>query len=182
MRFAVLVCLLSLAASDSFAQSAPYQWVGATSVTYDGSGNGLGFVGMTSQCRADFGPGARMCRSREIMDSDTLNLNSIPTQGCWVRTEWNPFAAGRPSSNFVLGLDESGQSDSPANMTCSSWASTGGTGLSLQPAGSLLMGGCSTPRSIACCAPTPVPSPTSLITIPIGVGTLAGLSMLKGGA
>jgi hypothetical protein len=57
----------------------PYQWAGVTSVAFDGSGNGLGFVGMTTQCRADFGPAARMCKSEEIMDSDTLNFNAIPT-------------------------------------------------------------------------------------------------------
>ena len=48
------------------------QWI-HVAATYDGSGNGLGFVGMTTKCRADFGPGARMCTSSEIMDSDTLN-------------------------------------------------------------------------------------------------------------
>lgn len=63
----------------------PYQWVGATTVLYDGSGNGLGFIGMTSQCRADFGPGARMCQSREILESDTHHLNAIPLGGCWIR-------------------------------------------------------------------------------------------------
>ena len=77
-----------------------YQWVGVTTVAYDGSGNGLGFTGMTSQCRADFGPGARMCKSEEVTDSDTLNFNAIPAVGrmeslrdgsavpagsCWIR-------------------------------------------------------------------------------------------------
>ena len=103
--------LIVLAGSASYIQAAdpcslgagtdcPFQWVGVTSIAFDGAGNGLGFVGMTTQCRADFGPGVRMCKSAEIMDSDTLNFNDIPTEGCWVRPTWRGF-------NGTDALDES---------------------------------------------------------------------------
>ena len=84
--FASLLFALALVyASNAFAQTDPYQWVGATTVAFTGDGNGLGFVGMTSQCRAEFGAGARMCTSEEVMNSDTLNLNAIPEEGSWLR-------------------------------------------------------------------------------------------------
>lgn len=180
MRFAVLVCLLSLVSSASVAQSDPYQWVGATTVAYDGGGNGLGFVGMTTQCRADFGPGARMCKSAEIMDSDTLNLNAIPAAGCWVRPVFVPTGDSR-------SLDVSGQGSQAEFATCDSWKNTidgGGTwrGLTLTATGGFDTEPCDVPRSVACCKPTPVPAPISSLSLPIGVGALAGLSMLKGDA
>ena len=88
----VLVLPLSAGAQDACtvdsgihvgSPACPYQWVGATTVLYDGSGNGLGFIGMTSQCRGEFGAGARMCTSQEILESDTHNLSAIPVDGCW---------------------------------------------------------------------------------------------------
>ena len=85
--------LMILAATAHHAQAAdPYQWVGYTTTAFDGSGNGFGFTLMTSACRADFGPGARMCKSSEYMDSDTLNPSGIPVDGAWLRPSWRGFA------------------------------------------------------------------------------------------
>lgn len=165
----------------------PYQWVGVTSVAFTGDGNGLGFVGMTTQCRADFGPGARMCRSEEVLDSDTLNPNAIPAQGCWLRPSWRPFS-GLASANSDRAFDESGLAGivGPATgldqMTCLSWAVADGAyrGLTLYAAGNFGAQSCSVARPAACCRPTPVPSPTSSLSIPIGAAGLLGLSMLRG--
>lgn len=164
--------------------SCPYQWVGVTTVVYDGSGNGLGFVGMTSQCRADFGAGARMCKSAELMDSDTLNFNAIPEDGCWVRPVLNPFASGATSTTT---LDASGVSaaggPTGGNQSCRGWSTAADTarGLMLRPEGGFDTQPCDVARPIACCKPTPVPAPTSSLSLPIGAGALAGLASLKGG-
>lgn len=182
----LLPLLLLIVGSPAHAQN-PYQWVGATSVSFTGDGNGLGFVGMTTQCRADFGPGARMCKSEEIMDSDTLNLNGIPEQGCWVRPSWRSGASA---------LDESGAESTGTMMSCGGWTrSTGATsGLVLLPGGGLntvvpvgpadevVPVLCSTARPVACCKPFPVAEPQASMMLPTGVGVLAMLSMMKGGA
>lgn len=195
MRHAVFIAVLLLMPAALFAQTTdpctadggihlgspacPYQWVGNTSTLYDGSGNGLGFVGMTSQCRAEFGAGARMCRSSEILDSDTLNLNAIPEVGCWVRPTFRP--TGRSGE-----VDESGRTgDAETVLSCVAWSTTGSNvrGLVLRADGSFSGSGttasCDIPRSVACCAPTPVPAPTS--SLPLGVGGLAALAVLRGG-
>lgn len=200
MRFLVLLVAL-LAAPAAYSQSVsnpcagfgqgssacPYQWVGATSVAFTGNGNGLGFVGMTTQCRADFGPGARMCQSSEVLESDTLNLNAIPAAGCWVRPSWRPVASG--SSGDILGLDESGQAwDARVRMTCSAWTATGEgssgpvTGLVLSVNGGIEPAACISARPVACCKPIAVGEPQASLMLPTGVGILALLSMLKGGA
>ena len=95
MRLMLIIpaALMILAASAAQAQATnPYQWVGFTTTTFDGSGNGFGVTSMTTQCRADFGPGARMCKSSEYMDSDTLNPSGIPEDGAWLRPSWRGFA------------------------------------------------------------------------------------------
>jgi len=196
MARALLLALLTLFAATASAQfdpscgttaatMCPYQWVGATSIAFDGSGNGLGFVGMTTQCRADFGPGARMCTSEEILQSDTLNLNDIPSQGCWLRPVFQPVA----SSSSGLSLDATGtSSDEPGigqseeDLACQSWSTTetGREGLVLLEAGSFRIQSCEAPRPVACCKPTPIPTPTSSLGVPIGALGLVGLSMLRG--
>ncbi|MEZ4330443.1 MAG: hypothetical protein R3F35_01720 [Myxococcota bacterium] len=177
--------VLTVLVVPSIASAAdPYQWVGATSVAFTGDGNGLGFVGMTTQCRADFGAGARMCASKDILESDTLNPNEIPAQGCWVRPSWAPNGQGF--------LDESGSATSAASMTCFGWMSNnpGVYGLALSPTGSLGWfphpnsepNACSQARPVACCKPTPVPAPSASLSIPVGTMGLVWLSMLKGAA
>ena len=59
MRFLLILsfALLILAATASRTQAAdPYQWVSYTTQTFDGAGNGYGFDGMTTQCRAECRP------------------------------------------------------------------------------------------------------------------------------
>lgn len=176
-RFALTV-LLILFAQPALAAD-PYQWVGTTSVTF--TGNGLGFVGMTTQCRADFGPGARMCTSKEILESDTLNLIASPPQGCWIRPSWT-HANG-------LFLDEAGSWDNDS-MSCRGWSTKlGGRGLVLMSTGGIGVNDgtsnsnpftCDQARPVACCKPLAVGEPQGSPLLPTGVGVLAGLFMLRG--
>jgi hypothetical protein len=135
---------------------------------------------MTSQCRAEFGGGARMCTSQEILDSDTHNFNAIPTTGCWIRPVFQPFQNG---GNIPLALDASGsQPREPTELTCLAWS--GGhpsvSGLTLDANGAFLSTPCDVPRAVACCKPTPVPAPSASLSLPIGTMGLLRLSMLKG--
>lgn len=201
MRSLVLVlALFLLAAVSAHAQatgtcasqyvgspSCPYQWAGTTSVAFTGDGNGLGFTGMTTQCRADFGPGARMCKSEEVMDSDTLNPNSLPASGCWLRPSWRPIASSSTSADG-LGLDETGMTRAPSDMSCVGWTIGGGgiitsqRGLILGPPGSNNLGACTQARPAACCKPIAVGEPQASVMFRAGVGVIAMLSMMKGGA
>jgi len=172
LRSIVIAFALFLTASTAYSQgnactvnfgahigspACPYQWVGATSISFDGSGNGLGFVGMTTQCRADFGPGARMCTSKEIMESDTLDPNAIPAEGCWVR----PVLLSIAWQTDVSGAKELAGD----GMSCHGWSfsSSGLKGLRLTSAGGFDSRGlgsrCSQVLPIACCKPTPIPVP-----------------------
>jgi hypothetical protein len=186
MRFGWLL-LLSLFAFPAAAQSDPYQWVGFTPVAFTGDGNGLGFIGMTTQCRADFGAGSRMCTSEEFLLSDTLNPNAIPTAGAWIRPSWNPHSSEGLFGTDVVGLDETGvYGDASKHLTCRGWTtkSSGNSGLVVANQPGITIGGfengqCTEARPVACCKPTPVPAPTSSLSLPIGAGALAGLSMVK---
>ena len=180
MRYLLILsaAFLILAASGAQAQAAdPYQWVGFTTTTFDGSGNGFGFTLMTAQCRADFGPGARMCKSSEYMDSDTLNPSGIPVDGAWLRPSWRGF-----SGTGGIALDESGvRGEVGSNLSCQSWtAVSDNNGLTVTPGGSFAQDICATARPVACCKPTPVPTPSASLSLPIGALGLVGLSMLKG--
>jgi hypothetical protein len=204
MRFLPLAALLFFIPLSAGAQDActadfgthigspacPYQWVGATTVRFDGSGqfelNGgvrVGFVGMTSQCRAEFGPGARMCRSGDILSSDTLNLNGIPQNGCWIA----PSLVG---GNYGYQLDATGgavegqfntSGNTKTTLSCDGWRLGGSPyrGMSLLENGSFYASECATYRAVACCKPQPVPAPTSSLMLPIGVSGLAALSLIK---
>lgn len=184
MRFVLSFLLALFAAGSAQAQAAgscdpqyvgslscPYQWVGVTSVAFDGDGNGQGFVGMTSQCRDDFGPGARMCRSDEILRSDTVNPNA-GAGGCWVRPTYQP--------GFVAGVLDSSGANSNGLLACNGWRSGGTTGLTLT-AGGFIAAACADARPVACCKPIAVAEPQASIMLPTGVGVLAGLSMRKSG-
>lgn len=160
--------------------SCPYQWVGATTVSFTGDGNGLGFVGMTTQCRADFGPGSRMCTSSEIINSDTLNPNSIPAQGCWVK----PSPRLGDASALAL-LDDSGIRHQYYDLNCLGWRSSSSNfGLTLTSDGVLISAepaaSCSAAKPIACCKPIAVGEPQASMMLPAGVGVLAALSSLRG--
>lgn len=180
MRLAILLAPALLLSAPALAQTDPYQWVGNTTTLYDGAGNGLGFVGMTSQCRAEFGAGARMCTSQEILESDTLNFNAFAPSGCWVRPIYQPHGNG---TGTVSTLDASGRGQNggfgsnDGTMSCQGWSATIQYGLSVNAAGGFEPALCSQTRAIACCSPTPVPGPTS--SLPIGTLGIAVLASLR---
>jgi hypothetical protein len=177
MRTAMFAALFILTAATASAQSDPYMWVGATTTTFTGDGNGGGFVAMTTQCRTDYGATARMCSSQEILESLTLDLAAIPAAGCWIRpiseATLNGYVQDVP--NVLAG-------------SCEGWknAQSNWFGLVLLDTGGLEGGEnngalCSVPRSVACCKPTPIPEPQASLGLPIGAVTLAALSIVKGG-
>ena len=145
-----------------------------------GSGNGFGFVGMTTACRADFGPGARMCKSSEYMDSDTLNPIGIPVNGAWLRPSWRGFAKPTTSFDAVRALDESGVQAQPVDLTCKNWLNNFDRGLILA-SGGFSSGTCDVQRPVTCCAPVPVAEPSASLALPLGTAWLAGLAAMKGG-
>ncbi len=137
--------------------SYPYQWVGATSVAYTGNGNGIGLLGMSTQCRADFGPGARMCSSAEILDSDTLNPSALGT-ACWVRPTYQPGYQG--VADLSGANPENGSGDLGA-YACSGWtrSDSGLWGLTLTANGGVGPGRCDIAKPVACCKPIAVGGP-----------------------
>lgn len=169
----------SCAPSDVGSPSCPYQWAGVTSVAFTGDGNGLGLVGMTTQCRADFGPGARMCSSLEVLKSDSLNFGSIPATGCWIRPV---IAHGAAKETDISGVAE----DGGRGISCRGWqaASSGIDGLVLTSGGGLwaYTFNCAVARPVACCKPIAVGEPQASMMLPTGVGMLAMWSMMRGGA
>ena len=201
MRFltlAALLCFIPLSAGAQDACTAdfgthigspacPYQWVGVTAARFNGGGGfepdgavRVGFIGMSSQCRAEFGPGARMCRSEDVLGSDTLNLNDIPDPvGCWVApslvTAFDGYHVDATGSNLGNSLG--------GGSSCGGWQNSGSSiyqgGLYLNRSGGFGWGRCDSFRGVACCKPQPVPSPTSSLMLPIGVSGLAALSLIK---
>lgn len=143
------------AAQNVGSPSCPYQWVGVTSVAYTGNGNGFGLLAMSAQCRADFGPGARMCSSAEVLDSDTLSLSVLGT-ACWVRPTYQPGYQGVAD----LSGAEGGSPDFGA-FSCSGWTSSNGgsIGLTLAADGGFGPGLCANAKPVACCKPIAVGGP-----------------------
>ena len=73
MRRMLVSVLVLLSSSMSIAHEAgTYQWVGQTTTPLVGT---AGFLTLTTQCRTDFGPGARMCTGAEIQGSSTLEVD-----------------------------------------------------------------------------------------------------------
>jgi hypothetical protein len=188
--FAFAVVLLSAASAHAQAlgsctpeligsPSCPYQWVGFTSVSYvyDSSNpETFGFAMLTAQCRADFGPGTRMCTSEEVLSSDTLNPAAIPSSGAWLRPTW---VGGTPT-------DESGRTSNQGfeALSCGGWFGNN-TGLTLLPGGKFGTAGCSitngTPLPATCCKPIAVGEPQASMMLPAGIGALAVISAFRVG-
>ena len=124
---------------------------------------------MTRQCAMEFGEvgATRMCTSSEI-----LNTATVP-QGlageAWVRPSWQPTGG-------QFTLDDSGQANDPAHLTCEGWSATDMWGLSVDGSGSFdNLSRCDAPRAIACCHPVVVPEPTAAVGLGAGAAALAAL-------
>jgi len=177
----VITASFAFSASSVHAQAAdPYQWVGTTTQTFNGNS---GFLSMTTACRADFGAGARMCSTVEILESTTLTPN---VEECWVRPVFQPIGNGSLS---VMVLDATGVyldgqdgGTQPQNFTCNGWtnASSSRNGLVLRVSGGFEIKQCGGNRPVACCAPIPVPEPNASLAIPTGVLGMVLLSSIRG--
>ena len=116
---------------------APLDCVGCSTEVGSGSTGVGGFGGI---CRDEFGPGARMCKSTEILDSTTLP-DSGALMRCWVRPVFQPLARDAGTDPEPVVLDASGQDNftSPGltrgSLSCSGWASSKNTleGLLVNP-------------------------------------------------
>ena len=124
-----------------------YQLIGYSEEWYQGN---FGLLKMTRVCDREFGEGARMCSSVEVMES--TGQVPLPGVGAWVR----PVLVGDPYRH----TDASGVSAiSPEHgISCDGWTSDSldfRGGLLLASNGGFRLTFCYSPYSIACCAPMP---------------------------
>jgi hypothetical protein len=141
-----LVLLLSTTASAH--DLGTYQWVGQTKTPLAGT---AGFLTLTTQCRTDFGPGARMCTGAEIQGSSTLEVDGIAEAGCWVRPE-TLSVVGASLDRTGLVLSGGGGPD------CGQWTA-GGRGLVFGHDGRFSVELRDEERPVACCMPVSAPKP-----------------------
>jgi hypothetical protein len=180
LRSAVITAFIVISAASVQAQATdPYQWVGTTTQRFNGNG---GFLSMTTACRDDFGLGARMCSTVEILESIMLTPN---IDECWVRPIFQPIGNGL-SSTVVLDatgvyLDGVSGGEQPKDFTCNGWTTNNSSrnGLVLKVSGGFQVKGCGGNRPVACCAPIPVAEPSASLSIPTGVLGLALLSISR---
>ena len=148
MRRMLVSVLVLLSSSMSIAHEAgTYQWVGQTTTPLVGT---AGFLTLTTQCRTDFGPGARMCTGAEIQGSSTLEVDGIAEAGCWVRPE--------PLTAAGVSLDRTGIITG-ASPNCGQWTTSGTNGLIFTHDGRFDLGQCDEARPVACCMPVFAPKP-----------------------
>lgn len=146
MRKLICGLVLILSTTATAHEAGTYQWVGQTTMPLAGT---AGFLTLTTQCRTDFGPGARMCTGAEIQGSSTLEVNGIAAEGCWARPEAIAFSSGgallEKTGMVIFGVPDCGQ-----------W-STGGSGFTLRNDGRFGISSCDELLPVACCAPASSP-------------------------
>lgn len=160
MKCTVLASLVSFAlGTAAHAQTNPYQLVGFTSATFTGD---TGVLGFTQSCQAQFGAAARMCTSLEV--SQTVVVPSGLSGDAWV-------------------LPRADVASATENESCNGWSAQSGaqgsiTGLAVDASGGFPGGRCDIARSVSCCAPVPLPEPTS--SLMQGTGALVVGMLAKG--
>lgn len=174
-RIALALALLAMLSipTPAWAQTtcSPAQLVGFTATTLPGD---AGVLATTAQCQIDFGVTARMCESREVLE--TVVVPALVPAEAWILPSFQPIGSGDVAG---LALDASGRSARPDRLTCDGWSSTAPTGLVIDEAGRFRTGSCSTPRAIACCAPVALPEPSSAVSLGAGGAALAALARLR---
>ena len=127
------------------AASRAFRFVGVTTTTFDGSGNGGGWLAMTRACAADF-PGSRMAFSDEIRS--TLNPPDIPAIA-WIQPRFTIVDV----RGFLF--DATGNQFRSLSYDCGSWTSNlAGTGGGIvTPSGGIGLHGCFNVAPVACAAP-----------------------------
>ena len=125
-----------------------WQFVGVTEATFDGSGNGGGFIAMTRACASEF-PGGRILGVHELME--TANPPTV-LERAWVQpTRIANFGTGS------VWWDDYGNNLQvySTSASCSNWrvASSPHTGATLDPNGSISWDSCNEVNRVACSAP-----------------------------
>ena len=145
LRFVTLVSLAL--ATTAHAQTHPFQLVGFTTNTVVGD---AGVLQMSRECWLEFGDGARMCTSVEVMETTALPGQSGSPPG-WVRPVYAPHRGTGylDASGYKAGL----------TVTCEGWATLVGSGMAVSPTGAFSARACNALTPVACCAPTPIPEP-----------------------
>jgi hypothetical protein len=168
----ILGLLISLTAAAAHAQAAdPYQLVGFSTNSVFGD---EGVIEMGIECQADFGWGARMCASTEVME--TVVFPQGLAGDAWIQPAYKGFGFGGSGSSYRV-LEASGRVNS-SGMNCNGWTGTTGTGLSVSNVGGFSEAGCAIARPVACCQPIPISEPPTSMLQGTGVAALALLAAL----
>lgn len=122
------------------------QYVGNSAITTKG---GAGVAALTGLCFDEFGAGARICTSEEVLLSTEplpVDANADPQ---WVLAT---FVSGA----FKI-FDTSGIEGQPHTLSCLGWRSNSSSyqGLTVSDVGSFERKGCNVLRQVACCQVVP---------------------------
>ena len=176
-----IVAALVLAASAHAQTTDPYQLVGFTTSTSTGD---AGVLNLTLSCQTDFGPPARMCTSVEILE--TVVVPTGLTGDAWVRPVYQPHQWDPPGPGVINTLDASGTHPSgfggdADNLSCiSTPPGVVGRGLTVSAQGQFVTSfACTTPLPVACCAPIPLPEPSTLILNGASAAAIGAMAMSK---
>jgi len=174
-----LLFVLLLVAGAASAQTNPYQLKGFTAATFPGNAGVLAF---TAACQAEFGTAARMCASVEVLQ--TVVIPGGLSGAAWVRPVFEPLAVTSSGSgaSILYAADASGVSAAAPNLACAGWSEGVITaGLIVDALGHFSGASCSSIRPVSCCAPIPLPEPTSMLMNGVGFAAVVLLSSSKGG-
>ena len=163
-----LYLIAALAAIPATAQTShPFQLVGFTANTLTG---GAGALQMSRECWLEYGDGARMCSSIEVLETTALPAQGIPGFA-WVRPTFQPTGS-------TESVDASGRKRHSNSLTCDSWTFSHAqfSGLTVNAAGGFHLETCDVGRPVACCAPVSVlPEPQATLGIAVGAATIVAL-------
>ena len=145
MRMHTLLFLVTIGyAWQAHAQADPYQLVGFSTMGFHGH---AGVRAMTNDCQESFGPGARMCKSTEVLETVVWPQGDV--SAAWLQPV---FVSGS------TGTDASGVFNaSPLRLSCDGWSKETGSGLTVNSEGEFRTSGCDNSRRVACCRPVPLP-------------------------
>ena len=128
-----------------------FEFVGVTTATFDGSGNGGGWLAMTRACADEF-PGSRMAFSDELMGS--VDPPSV-SDAAWINPRISVLSvidnrlalASDPHGNLMESL--------LGTLNCYGWRANSAPvrGGHLRPGGSIHTETCTNSFAVACAAP-----------------------------
>ncbi|MGH6933286.1 MAG: hypothetical protein ACREEE_12735 [Dongiaceae bacterium] len=127
------------------AQDLPY--VGNSDGTLGLAKGSVGVAALSDLCVDEFGPGARICTSQEVL----LNTSTLPVDG---NTDLQWVLPTFVSGAFKI-FDVSGVEGQPNTLSCLGWRSNSSQGLTVSDEGKFEKKGCGTARQVACCLAAP---------------------------